>query len=948
MHTVKKTHSTLRYSLLSLAILGITPAAHAQVIQAKEEADEQVEVIEVTGSRIRRTELETHTPVVSIGSSEIEKTGAVNISDLLNELPSMAPAGGTETSNSSGYAGLSRQDLRGLGSTRTLVLVNGRRHVPSVPGSSEVDVGSIPTALIERVDVLTGGASSVYGADAVSGVVNIILKKDFTGSDFNASYSVTGEGDGDRWYGSLTHGQAFEDGKGSYNFHLGYQTSEAVEGSSRPYIANDLTYITNPAANEPGQPTYITGNRSPLYASNNRIFLINGRPYTLNPDGSARAILADGQKVYGTSKTQLAALTVDSGTEGIFTRYEYARLAVPVEQLNTNFNLRRDLSDSVQFSTELKYVTTKSESRTEPLADYGTNALPVDYSFYTPEQLAEVERTGAGLRFGGYFPEMGRQGTDYKYDLYQAVFAFEGLTQNNARWQASAQHGQTKIKMTSVNDYNQSRWDMASQGSGWYFDTSLWDYNRCTGDCVPINVFQPLTQEAINYLKIDDHSSHAKMTQTVLMASLDGDLFELPAGYVGYAVGAEHRREKTDNQPSDVILAGTGAYNYTAKPLVGDYNVSEAFVELRAPVITNTLLAKSLEVNAAWRTANYSTAGTNHSWTVGLDWMPFDDLKIRASRAKAARAPNINEIYQSESQFWNYVYEVCYSSYRKHGSEYREANCNARGLTDPDNYYSDALIITSGSKDLKAERAYTLTTGFVYSPSVIDNLSLTVDYWDINLVDKIGTLYWSQVYPNCMDSPSLDNVFCDLITYHSDYTQLNMTYLNLAQHKTRGIDYALSYQFDAPVKGMQMALNSNWSRLIQRDLQSDPTAAILSTLGELSFPKWRGRNTLIAWTDNYNITLAGHYIGSQVADINGNIEDYSVAQTGSLWYLDLGLGYNLTKESSVNLYISNITDRKTPQVPGASTGGANWEMGYSAGLYTTLGRYITLSYNHKF
>ncbi len=948
----------LRYSLLTLAVLGLSPAALAQTTaastntttstasKAKAQDSGPVEVMEVTGSRIRRADLETHTPVVSVGADDIAKTGTLNISELLNELPSMVPAGGTETSNTNGYAGLSRQDLRGLGSNRTLVLVNGRRHVPSVPGSSEVDISSIPTALIARVDIMTGGASAIYGADAVSGVVNIILKEDFSGTEAAVSHSQTGEGDGKSWYGSLTHGDTFADGKGHYSLHAGYQTSDEVEANTRDYVANDLTYITNPAG---GQPSRLLAYRSPLYATSERAFLLEGRPYRLGADGQPIAMTAPGESVYGTSTSQLAALTVDASNPNFYTRYHWGRLAVPMDKLNLNLNLRRELGNDIELSSELKYVKTSSESRTEPLAEYGVTRLARNYPFYSAAQQAEVARTGQGLLFGGYFPELGRQGSDYEYDLYQAVVALEGELDGGYRWQLNAQHGQTAVDITSINDYSQAYWDKEVWGStGWVWTGSEWSYeSSCETGC-SINVFQPLSAANIDGLKLAPHTSHAKLTQSVISSSLDGDLFELPAGMASFAAGLEHRREKSTDTPSDTQLNGLGANYYQAKPLSGDYQVSEAFTELRLPLLADVTLAQAVDLNGAWRTAHYSTAGTNHSWMAGLDWKPFDTLKLRLSRAKAARAPNITEIYQQDSQSRNYVYEVCYSAYRNQGSQYREANCNARGLTNPANYYNDALIVYAGNEDLKAERAYTFTGGLVYSPDFVDNLSLTIDYWDINLVDKIGTLSWSSVYPNCMDSATLDNIFCDMIEYTPEYTQINVSYLNLAKHQTRGVDYALDYRFAGDIAGMQLAFKSNWSRMLQRDLQSDPAAEIVRTLGDMAFPKWRGRSSLTAWNDQLSLTLTAHYIGSQSPDLAGDPAEYEVASAGTVWYLDLGVGYNLSAQSSVNLYLSNLSGRQTPQVPGANTGGASWEMGYTAGLYTTLGRYYTLSFNHRF
>ena len=904
------------------------------------------EVITVTGSRIRRADLESHTPVVSISAEEIQLSGAVDINQLLNQLPAMVPAGGAQTSNYGGYAGISTQDLRGMGATRTLVLVNGRRHVPSIPGTSTVDVSSIPVALIERVDVLTGGASSVYGADAVSGVVNIILKQDFTGTDMSASYGSTTKGDGQRWQANLTHGRAFQDQRGFFNLHASYHTSKPVEGPARDYVANDLAYIPNPLADEEGQPEFITRRNTAIYNTNQRVFLLEGRPYVLNPDGSSRAVLPDGVDLRGSSSTQLAALSVDDSYDTFYSRYQWSRLAVPTEQLNLSSNISRELNSQTHLHAELKYVRSNSESRLSPLADFGIRPLPTDYAFYTPEQESEVASLGQGLLFGGYFPEMGRMGSDNRYDLFQAVLALEGFTDQQHRWQLSAQHGATRLKTTTLNQYREAHWQKGVWG--FFMDPQSFEYQYCDTDCVPINVFQPLTDEAIDYLRLDPHTSRAKLQQTVFAASLDGELWALPAGYINYAIGAEHRREQSRDTPSETQQTGIGPNSLRSQPLLGKYHVSEAYTEISLPLLEDVPGAERLSVDAAWRTARYNLAGTNHSWSLGLDWMPFDSLKMRASRAKAVRAPNINEIFQPDSQFRNYVLEVCFSAYRPFGSEYREDNCDAQGLEDPANYYWDALIITSGNLDLKAESAYTFTGGLVYSPDFIDNLNLTIDYWDINLVDKIGTLPWTEVYPNCMDSSTLDNVFCQLIERRDDLMVLNLSYLNLARHQTRGIDYALDYRYPLESLGLTFSLNSHWGRLIERKLQSDPAAATLETVGSMAFPKWRGRNRFSVSNERSTLSLTAHYIGRQKPSLSRDPERYDVIETNRVWYLDLGLSHRLSEQLSLSASVFNLTDRKTPQVPGANTGGASWEMGYTAGLFDTLGRYYNLGIQYRF
>lgn len=937
---LRQPHPLWRLSTLAIAICTTFSPVQAQQQQKTDAATAKTERIEVTGSRIRRTDMETHTPVVSVSSDDIARTGAVNINQLLNQLPAMVPALSAQTSNNNGYAGTSTQDLRGLGSIRTLVLVNGRRHVPTIPGTSTVDVSSIPTQLIERIDILTGGASSVYGADAVSGVVNIILKKQFDGTELLAGYSQSGMQDGERGYLSLTHGEEIDDG--SLIYHLNYHNSQAVEGRDRPYVANDLAYVVNPDKN--GTPKYLTRKFVAIYNNDYRAFVLGDRAYRQDAAGATQSLLPAGSRISDAMDYSLAGVNLNEHYGNFYTRYQWARLMVPDEKLGLNLLYQQELQHELKLSADVKYSLTNSESRWSPPQEAGVRRLPLNYQYYNKEQQTEVAKTGQGLFFAGHFPELGRGGSDNRFDLFQTVLALEGTVADDYRWQLSAQHGQTKLKTTTVNDINEEHWQLALWGS--YTDPQTYETRTCGTGCVSANVFQPLSAEAVKYIQLADHTATDKMRQTVLNASIDGDLFELPAGSAAFAAGLEHRREKSDSQPSDVQLTGLGGRNYRAKPQIGQFHVSEAFAELRLPLFSDLPVVQQLDWHNAWRTARYNLAGTNHSWTTGLDWTLFDGVKLRASRAKAVRAPNITENFQPDSEMWNYVYEVCYPAYQGRGSQYRPENCKKAGLASPPNYYNDALIKTSGNQQLAVERAYTFTGGLVWSPQFVEQLNLTVDYWDINLQDKIGTLPWDQVYPNCMDGSSLDSVFCQLIERKPGYMQLNLTYLNLARHKTRGVDYALDYRL--PLDGYTLKFNSNWGRLLERELQSDPAAKPLRTVGGMSFPQWRGTNTVELALDDWQLALTGRYLGPQKPNPQRKAAEYDVVSTKRLWYVDVSLNYQLSAATSLTLTVDNLLDRNTPQVPDASTGGASWEMGYSAGLFDTVGSYYGLHLRHRF
>lgn len=928
----------LKLSTIALAImsLNLTNSVVAEEMKQKE----KTEVIEVTGSRIKRTDMEAVTPIVSVSGDDIRKTGALNISEALNKLPIMIPDLGDTTSNYNGSAGMSSQNLRGLGAERTLVLVNGRRHVPSFPGSTTVDISSIPMALIDSVEIMTGGASAIYGADAVAGVMNIKLKKSYEGTTINTRYGISGEGDGQRLGLDITHGQDILNGSGNLVANFSYSKSSAINANARSYVDNDISYHDNPAdpdGNIDGVPDRIIGQHNRFWNQNDRNYFLDGVVYYQDASGNSVATDMGPGGILGDADDGFFGAYTDGG-DYYFGDYEYQLLAVPTEKFNVNLTLQQELSDGIALFADAKYVKSTSEQRWSPYAEYGGNHLQTDYQFYSAEQQAEVERTGRGLEWGGYFPELGLGGADWDSDLFQFVIGLNGDI-GDYSWSFSAQHGQSKSENTVHGDVHEARWNASINRWG----------TPCENDCVAINVFQPLTQEMMDYVSLPNHTNKAKLKQTVFTAGITGDLWELPAGNIAFASGIEHRKESSDEMPSAISQSGdTGS---VTKPISGKYNVTEVYTEIRIPLLSDAFMAQSLSVEGAIRYADYSTAGGNTSWNLGSEWQPIDDIKFRVSYAKAARAPNINEVFATENYGGEWLADPC-SPWQIEDGPNRAANCAALGVdvaggTLP--YWTWTSQNFSGNKNLEPEEAKTLTVGAVIAPRWFEDFSMTVDYWDVDLTGQISSLGMGSIVFGCVDSESIDNVFCDYVTRNSSgHVELvEMTQLNLAQHRVRGLDIKADYTLDLGENG-ELKFSSLMSKMFERTLQADVDSEEYNTVGGMAFPEWRGNLDISYRLGDFSASVTQMYIGSQKTHIDYTSEDRYPNETGTVWYTNMNVNYWYNDQLSFNLAISNVFDEGTPQLPLANRGGASYHIGYTGGLFDTIGRFATLNMSYTF
>ena len=530
---------------------------------------------------------------------------------------------------------------------------------------------------------------------------------------------------------------------------------------------------------------------------------------------------------------------------------------------------------------------------------------------------------------------MGEGGADWDNKLYQFVVGLEGDVFGDFLWRISAQHGNSTSKSTNFGGLKQANWD-AGVGA-------------CDINCVAINVFQPLTSEMINYVSLPKHTNTSELKQSIITASISGDIWELPAGFIGFASGIEYRDENSEETPSEIAQSGIGTGYSVTKPIQGEYDVMEIYTEIRVPLLSEVLFAESLSVEGAIRYADYSISGGNTSWNIGAEWQPISDIKFRASIAKAARAPNINEVFATENYGAAWLNDPC-SPWFVNDSANRTANCAALGVdSSAIPYWTYTNQNYSGNPDLQPEEAKTITIGAVISPRWIDNLDLVLDYWDVDLTGEINSYDMNTIVRSCVDSETIDNPFCGYVTRREDgvVDLVEMTQLNLAKHRVKGLDVKIDYAYDLDSYGY-LRFSTLWSKMLERVLQSDESTPEVDFVGGMAYPEWRGNIDLTYQIGSFSATLTEMYIGSQKTDLNTTEEDRYPNETGSIWYTNLSLNYGLGDNTRINLAVNNLFDKGTPQLPLANRGGASFHLGYTGGLYDTIGRYATLSVTYDF
>ena len=689
-------------------VLGIAMVSVPAFAQEAGAADEQPgELIVVTGSRIASATVESAAPLQIVTAESIDDAGVTNVQELLLENPVFGTPGLSRTNSAflTSGTGVATVDLRDLSSDRTLVLVNGRRVVSSLAGSATVDLNVIPTQFVERIDILTGGASSLYGSDAVAGVVNFVYKKNFEGIEANAQYGLTEQGDDARYQMNVTAGTNFADGDGNIMVHFGYSNEEGLLSKQRSntqidaldsiYFGGDYGVDTEPFFSSfPPQGRFIVGQRF------NGDGDVNGSLYTFTygPNGQLQpcfntngagcssgrpAIVDNPDTAVDESSPAIADIGSGIGPNG-FNRQQFRTLAVPVQRYVFAAAGEYALSDDINFFFEGTFNKTSSSRIIEPfpLESGGSNGIfPTDGGYnienYLPgtntivanpfvptEIVANANDTnGDGLRDIGFvrrLAEFGPRAGKTERDFYRFVVGFDGgLFDDRFRWDVSYNYGQVNENQTSSGQVNVVNFRDALavmadvndvNGDGSTTDAICIDPEARANGCVAANIFGAgsISQGAVDYIQAQG-TYQTGLKQQVLQGNISGSLFDLPAGAVGIALGVEYRKESSFSDNDSLTNQGLNAGNILPDNS-GSFDVKEAFAELKVPILADTPFFQLLEVGGAVRVSDYSTVGSVVSYNITGTWQPVDDLRIRGTYARAVRAPNIGELFAGLSQ----------------------------------------------------------------------------------------------------------------------------------------------------------------------------------------------------------------------------------------------------------------------------------------------------------
>ena len=973
-----KNISTLRnnfgrsVSITALLVAALPAAAWAQeapeeTVSANNNAADEGAPIVVTGSRIARPELDVANPIVAVTAEEIENTGQVNVTDVLIRNPALTASRGGSLSGGAdagfGETGANFLDLRNLGENRTLVLVNGRRHVAGTSNSAAVDINSIPQDLIEKVDVLTGGASAIYGADGVSGVVNFVTKKNFDGLLARAQAGISGHGDAGSYLLSVVAGKNFADNRGNVAIAYEYNRQERLSSFDRDFSGDPLRNFAlfRDLADFPDDP-----NRPDRILYNNLTWADSA------PDGAVDLDLDGIPDFTGSGLPYDRGILLRSaggravGGSNTPTAGYFGDLLPQTQRHSANILTSFEVSPALRVFAEGKYVRATAFSVGQPSFDF--------FTFIAPDNAFLNDRFGAGAAPDGALLsrdnfDLGIRGERNRRETLRGVIGADGELSDNARYEISYVYGQTKSRNVQTSNLIADRYFAALDAvrdplSGQIVCRSTIDggavinpdnfgqaastFTAGAGSiCRPLNFFGNgvASQAALDFV-LADNINRSKVQQHVVSGSISGDfgaIFELPGGPIGFAIGAEYRKEKSTDVPDQLIQDGSFRDFAAVAPSSGQFDVKEVFAELNLPILANVPFAELLSVSAAIRLSDYSTVGTTTTWKFDGIYAPIDDIRFRGSYSQAVRAPNIGELFLPQSGTFGFVTDPCDVTRINEGTSTRAANCatilSGLGLTPLQiaNFSpsTDAQNTTSrrglfgGNLGLIEETAKTWTAGVVIRPSFIPGLTLNFDWYDITIRNAVNTPTSTELAELCVDQPTVDNRFCNnifraqgtgFVLGDGNDPQQRIGFIlgpeNVARFKTAGADFGVRYAFSPSASLGNIALSLTGGYLDSISFVPSIGAEVDDDLREAYNPRWRGAANVNWKIDNFSINYGVTYFSktrrfvTEQLDANPDIADPKFFFYKERWEHDLRAAFELDNGFEFYGGVNNILDEK--------------------------------------
>lgn len=934
-----------------------------------------VDRVEVTGSRIKSIGATSSSPVASVGKVDIDTTQPVAVEELVRGLSASYPAIGPGVNN--GSNGTAQIDLRGLGANRTLVLFNSKRFVPTRL-DGVVDTNNVPVSLLERIDIVTGGASAVYGADAISGVVNFVTKRNFTGVEATTLYSVSENGDAKRYKSDLTLGANLADGRGNVALHIGSTRTQPLRLADRDYSGTVISSAT-------GNPGGFSGTSAPGVFSGMPA-PINGSRVIDATTGLFRSAVTsgppDGYNTNPLNYFETPQVRTQATALGRFTISEHAEAYAEVFYTRSNVTL--NLAPSGSFGVGLN-IPIGNPYITDPVRQQLCAAYAISAANCVAGGTTEF-RANVARRFVEAGPRI------YRYDntVMQYTAGLRGSIPMLDSWSYDAyyQSGRSDQVLTTGNGFGLTKLQNAVRAT---------NVATCIGSptgCVPINIFGgpgTITQAMLNYIAIPTFQT-ARVTQQVTAVSANGEVGFVKSPFakssLSLAVGVEERNVFAGNQ-SDVSVQTQGEILGSGAPTPdrsGNLKFKEAYIEASLPLAQGVPFVQSLGLVGGFRdtesTAGVAVSQNYSSWKGGMDWSPMKGLRFRAEQQRATRAPNVNELFAPVvTGLATRSVDPCQLALINAANAGQAGTLtNLCQLTGVPTSQIGAVAAPSsnqinntggGNPNLKPEKADTTTYGMVWEPEFVSNLSVTVDFWQIKLKEAVSNATTNQVIDGCYSAalnPGLGlNAFCQSIQRDPGNGSLNGSgslgvvtqSSNLGAYNFKGIDLGATYRLPlkaigAPQLG-RVDFTFQASFLDRADFKSLPTVATIEYAGRygtdvgVPYPKTKFSQRTTWNVSDFTVGYNWRYIGGTTLQANqiGNFlpKNESIKAVS---YFDLNGSWQVMKNLRLSLTINNALDKQPPNIgTGITTGAYNFGNTIPL-LYDVIGRRYTLSATASF
>ncbi len=913
-----------------LAATFLSPPVYAQ--------DGVIEEVIVTGSRIARNPESYLGPMAIANGEDIEKIGTYNTLDLLLRLPSTGNQG-TSRNDSNGGRGANFVEIHGLESERTLVLMNGRRVVNTIRDSVglAVDMQAFPQIMIDRIEVLADGASAVYGSDAIAGVVNVITRDTFEGFEFTAGFGSPDDDGGDTDNFAMLFG--VQGDRGHFVVGATYVNTDNVDFQERSFSKIPLLGSFNDG----------TGGRLPLIGSGippeGRV-LSPGPDIIFIPDAATGASFQP-YDTFGTSG--LNGSSGDGSIQSILDtghRFNYNDPGVDgVSLINQaevyNIGVIGEVEVSESWSVYTNILAQHREGRLNftPLPVQGAAGRFTDLvqvPFNNPNVPADAlavimadvladDPTATAFQMSYRGLDLGNRRFDYDVDTFQFTAGFTGdLTFADREWTVDSwgTWGQSRLTEVTAGQLNVGNLQAA------VIPEQCALLSNCPKKANGDPLFNPFgrstkTQEEIDFITFDDHEKTEYQMLHLGANITTSNLFELPAGALGFAAGLEWRDEDGEVTPSGIVGLGDSGGNF-AEPTSGGYNLWETYVEVDVPILADAQMAKYLGIEAAVRYSDYDDYDQT-TWKFGARWSPIEMLSLRAQASTGFRAPNVLELFGGVADTFQGVTDPCNAD-NQLANPVVAANCAAQGVAAT--FVQPALQLKTsagGNPDLEPETSDNFSVGIVLTPEIWGSPRISLDYYDVEIDDAVSTPNASQVITTCYETPDLAAPECLRIGRGpaGDVIRFDLLNENLNKIETSGYDLNMTFSWDTSIGGITADWLVNylddWTQFSDTGVKDERTGEISCDICEFAgYPEWTSNLTVNFSRDNWNVALAWRYIDEMDIDEQLGVEDPAfTTDVDSVNYFDVYGSYDWDN-IRLSVGIENFTDEEPPFIPGIS------------------------------